>query len=68
MIRVGHETIHASLHSYIEDEREYAREEINFEIANNMLNEGFSINQIAEITQLDLNTIKQLGAMKKSNK
>ena len=61
---MGHETIQASLHSYIEDEREYAREEINFEIANNMLDEGYSLKEINEITQLDLNTIKQLMGMK----
>ena len=57
---MNNETIQSSLHSYIEDEREYAREERNFEIVNNMLNEGLPIKQIAKITQLDLNTIKQL--------
>ena len=61
MIKVGHETIQASLRSYIEDEREYAREERDIEIANNMINNGFSANQIAEITKIDLNTIKQIS-------
>ena len=57
---MNNETIQSSLHSYIEDEREYAREEAIMEMANNMINNGISANQIAEITKIDLNTIKQL--------
>ena len=64
MIKVGHETIQASLRSYIEDEREYAREEVrkerNFEIAVALIEKEFPINQIAEISHLDLNTVNQL--------
>ena len=61
---MNNETLQSSLHSYIEDEIEYALEETlqerNIEIVNNMLNEGLPIKQIARITQLDLNTIEQL--------
>ena len=61
---MNNETIQSSLHSYIEDEREYAREEVREEIVSNMLNKGYSLKEINEITQLDLNTIKQLMNMK----
>ena len=57
---MNNETIQSSLHSYIEDEREYAREERNFEVAVDLMEKGLPINQIAEISHLDLNTIKQL--------
>ena len=36
------------------------KEEKSIEIANNMLNKGYSLNEIVEITQLNVNTIKQL--------
>ena len=60
VIKMNNETIQSSLHSYIEDEREYAREERNFEVAVDLMEKGLPINQIAEISHLDLNTIKQL--------
>ena len=62
---MNNETIQSVLHGYIEDEREYAREETlqerNIEIVNNMLNKGYSLKEINEITQLELNTIKHLS-------
>ena len=67
--KMNNETIQSVLHGYIEDEREYAREEAreetlqerNIEIVNNMLNKGYSLKEINEITQLELNTIKHLS-------
>ena len=67
--KMNNETIQSVLHGYIEDEREYARkeareearEEAIMEMANTMINNGISMRQIAEITKLDLNTIKQLS-------
>ena len=69
VIKMNNETIQSVLHGYIEDEREYAREEAreetlqerNIEIVNNMLNKGYSLKEINEITQLELNTIKHLS-------
>ena len=62
---MNNETIQSVLHGYIEDEREYAREEAReeaiMEMANTMINNGISMRQIAEITKLDINTIKQLS-------
>ena len=65
VIKMNNETIQSVLHGYIEDEREYAREEAReeaiMEMANTMINNGISMRQIAEITKLDLNTIKHLS-------
>ena len=36
------------------------KEEVREEVANNMIERGFPINQIAEITELDVNSIHQL--------
>ena len=36
------------------------KEEKSIEIANNMLNKGYSLNEIVEITQININTLKQL--------
>ena len=40
--------------------KEEGREEGGEEIANNMIERGFPIDQIAEITELDVNSIHQL--------
>ena len=40
--------------------KEEGREEGREEIANNMIERGFPIDQIAEITELDVNSIHQL--------
>ena len=62
-------TIHDLMHDVLEYERQEAREEArrearqerDLEIANTMINKGIPTNQIAEITKLDINTIKQLN-------
>lgn len=40
--------------------KEEGREERNIEIAGNMLNKGYALNEISEITGLNINSIKQL--------
>ena len=61
-------TIHDLMRDIVEYERQEAREEArqerDLEIANNLINEGIPTNQIAEITKLDINTIKQLKSEK----
>ena len=54
-------TIHDLMRDIVEYERQEARQERDLEIANNLINEGIPTNQIAEITKLDINTIKQLN-------
>ena len=65
-------TIHDLMHDVLEYERQEAREETRqedikefrqekMEIANNLINEGLSINQIVKATKLDITTIKQLN-------
>ena len=36
------------------------KEEVREEVANNMIEKGFPINQIAEITELDIDSVHQL--------
>ena len=61
-------TIHDLMHDVLEYERQEARqeaiEENKIEMANTMINKGIPTNQIAEITKLDINTIKQLKSEK----
>ena len=61
-------TIHDLMRDIVEYERQEARqeaiEENKMEIANTMINKGIPTNQIAEITKLDINTIKQLKSEK----
>ena len=65
-------TIHDLMRDIVEYERQEAREEARreaieenkMEIANNLIKEGIPIKQIAEITKLDINTIKQLKSEK----
>ena len=57
-------TIHDLMRDIVEYERQEARQERDLEIANNLINEGIPTNQIAEITKLDINTIKQLKSEK----
>ena len=65
-------TIHDLMRDIVEYERQEAIEETRqedikefrqekMEIANNLINEGLSIKQIAKATKLDINTIKQLN-------
>ena len=65
MINMNEGTIHDLMHDVLEYERQEARqeaiEENKMEIANTMINKGIPTNQIAEITKLDINTIKQLN-------
>ena len=68
-------TIHDLMRDIVEYERQEAIEETRqetiqkikqekMEIANNLINECIPIKQIAEITKLDINTIKQLKSEK----
>ena len=57
-------TIHDLMHDVLEYERQEARQERDLEIANNLINEGIPIKQIAKATKLDINTIKQLNIWK----
>ena len=57
-------TIHDLMRDIVEYERQEAREENKMEIGNNLIKEGIPTNQIAEITKLDINTIKQLKSEK----
>ena len=65
---MNNESIYGDLHSYFQSEREdYAEEkkqERNIEIANTMINKGYSIEEIVEITQLDIGSIKTLKPAK----
>ena len=54
-------TIHDLMRDIVEYERQEARQERDLEIANNLINEGIPIKQIAKATKLDINTIKQLN-------
>ena len=54
-------TIHDLMRDVLEYERQEARQERDLEIANNLINEGIPIKQIAKATKLDINTIKQLN-------
>ena len=64
MINMNEGTIHDLMRDIVEYERQEARQERDLEIANNLINEGIPTNQIAEITKLDINTIKQLKSEK----
>ena len=64
MIKMNEGTIHDLMRDIVEYERQEARQERDLEIANNLINEGIPTNQIAEITKLDINTIKQLKSEK----
>ncbi len=68
VIIMNNDTIYGALHRYFNFEKEeYANTkkqewkiEEKEEIANNMLNKGYSLKEISEITQLNINTIKHL--------
>ena len=61
MINMNEGTIHDLMRDIVEYERQEARQERDLEIANNLINEGIPIKQIAKATKLDINTIKQLN-------
>ena len=56
--------VHKSFQTEKEDYGEEKRQERNIEIASTMLNKGYSLKEIVEITQLNMNTIKQLDLAK----
>ena len=65
---MNNESIYGDLHSYFQSEREdygaEQRQEEKIEIANTMINKGYSIEEIVEITQLDIGSIKTLKPAK----
>lgn len=49
------------------EKEEYAEEqrhEVDIEVASNMINRGYSLKEIVDITQLDMDTLKQLKSAK----
>ena len=69
---MNNESIYGDLHSYFQSEREdygteqrqEGKQEEKIEIANTMINKGYSIEEIVEITQLDIGSIKTLKPAK----
>ena len=69
---MNNESIYRDLHSYFQSEREdygteqrqEGKQEEKIEIANTMINKGYSIEEIVEITQLDIGSIKTLKPAK----
>ena len=72
VITMNNESIYRDLHSYFQSEREdygteqrqEGKQEEKIEIANTMINKGYSIEEIVEITQLDIGSIKTLKPAK----
>ena len=64
VITMNNDTIYGALHRYFQSEKEdygaEKKQEEKIEIANTMLNKGYSLKEVVEITQLNMNTIKQL--------
>ncbi len=76
VVRMNNDSIYGLVHTGFQSEKEEYGEEKklegeqngekrgikkrNIEIANTMINRGYSLKEIVEITQLNINTIKQL--------
>ena len=73
---MNNESIYGDLHSYFQSEREEygaeqrlegnkeGKQERNIEIASTMLNMGYSLEEIVEVTQLDIGSIEGLSPSK----
>ena len=72
VITMNNESIYGDLHSYFQSEREEygaeqrleGKQERNIEIASAMLNKGYSLEEIVEITKLDIGLIEVLKPVK----